>query len=345
MEYLCNQQKGTLVPAHEDITPLHLAAKHEYLELVEKILDLLDTPYDDQGALNVLSAIVSMTQHGEMPLSQAASGSTKRLRDIENVLRNRVSTNIERFPTFFCPQPTTNHKPLSDLAEVVLELAAHFLRKIPDRTLSLNMDALSSKDEWYSLHLAVYHQCAIVVWWLLSYGGYLNKEDINNAIDIVKQQRREDSENKPIEMIGDLLSSPPPILTRREGRDDHLLPDFQFEPQDYKSLEEIIFDFHLDEDSYIGFQMKRRPVNDIIHNEGPRKIMRVNKYRNLNVLKDTLGTAQLVPRVRTGKKGIGRPGEKREPQSQSVQREVLETPDPGMMKKPELSLLTMRAQK
>lgn len=318
MKYLLNEENGTLGLANGDIAPLHLAVKHGHLNLSEYLLNWLETAHSSRDDSIILNTILTETKKNETLICLAASGSTEKHRDIESLLWRRLRESIEQYSDFF------SHT-RSKLPGRVLELAAryetpreesylrNFLSKIPARP----QDALGPKDKSNSLHLAVYHQCAMVVWWLLSNGGYLNENDINRAIDITQTWKNKDIKG---DVIRDLLSNPPPILKRRARRDDHHLPDFQFDHRDHESSWGMIIDFHVGEDR-TGFQCMRRPVVDIIYNEGPQEIMKMNKYRELDELKAALGEAEIEAKCPNEKEDASQSVVIRGPESERARRE------------------------
>lgn len=283
MKYFLQEKNSTLDPDDEGVTPFHIAVRHGCARLVRYILTWLEEP--PRNGSNILKIILAITKEGETPLSLAASGSTEKHRNIETHLWTSLNKTIHGTRGFF-------GIPCSEVSNHVLELAAQyeapreekylhgFLQMIPEDQPpeSLGLGFLGPKHKWNTLYLAIYHQFAVVVWWLLSNGGYMNENDIRVGIEIIKKRNKE---NKVIE---ELLSNPPPILKRRARMDDHRVLDFQFQKQDQNSPEGIVVGFHVKDDQ-IGFQLKRRPINNIIYNDGPQKIIMENKYSSLDYLK------------------------------------------------------------
>lgn len=307
-----DNRKNKLPFAEKRITPFHLAIRYSNLEMVEKILSWVDDEPKEEGEsplatnfpqnidktshelTSVLKTILQATDDGDTPVSLAASGHTGTHRDIEEILWKRLSNSVKKNPWFFA-------HPLAPEAELVLELAAQyetpreefylrkFLQGMPQR-----VEYKNPKDLHNTLQLAVYHQCPTVVWWLLSNGGYLSENDMRAALELSSRVRID-----PFgAIIHELLTDPPPVLKRRARRDDHRPPTFQHARQEYDTPDGTVLDLY-QEDQQVTFQIRRRPLHEIIYQDGPQKIMNATQYSNLAALKDVVSGLDRVADVKS----------------------------------------------
>lgn len=283
-----------------NVTILHLAVKHKYTGLVLTILERLthmrsavtqiknDFPHPTKHHDPWLSAILQATENDETPLSLAAFGGTDAHRDIEDHLWKYLQGCIEDPQKFFS-------LPLTEEAQRILEVAAQVEPPREETYLRGVLKGLGTpagcgdppKDD-NTLYLAVYHRCATVIWWLLSNGGYTSEVDIKKCLEISSSLNRTTDRDWLDNIVDDLLRDPPPVQKHRGRRDDHHEPRFATPISHRTEIEGSIVDLAVDDEQEITFSFKYRPISEIVYTDGPQKIMRVTKDRDIRSLKEKL---------------------------------------------------------
>ncbi|KAL2783079.1 hypothetical protein BJX66DRAFT_345275 [Aspergillus keveii] len=154
--------------------------------------------------------------------------------------------------------------------------------------------SISTQSIQNALHLAIYYQRPILVWWLLANGAYLGEKHILRGMDINARIRHHTillptGDPKRKNVIFELLSDPsPPKYVRRLGR--------------------IAI-------CHAGLHLKRRGLSEIICAGGPHQVISINNYHQLSTLKASI-TASNEPtwllRVRNGVWDVMGPNQKLE---------------------------------
>ncbi|KAJ5679666.1 ankyrin [Penicillium macrosclerotiorum] len=315
------------------MSSLHLAAKHKHIDLVRFLIDWLSkmdvteqsnnefgpaipAPQEPQAMApttmmidTIVDAILQVTNHGDTPISLAATGSTGTHRDIEAFLWKTLTDCINKKPDskFF-------ELPLKPEARRALELAAQFEQPREETYLEQFLRKVEScpTNDWFGkstkdynvLKLAVYLELPTVVWWLLSNGGYRSENDLKMGKDILKLSPSSPKEMKSAkDIIHVLLTDPPPISERRPRRDDHHQPTFQFRREMFQTPagkqelnsypEGTVLDLYHDEHQ-VTFHFKHRLLSDLIYETGPNKIMSHSQFRDFSSLKKQLEELCLV---------------------------------------------------
>ncbi|KGO65942.1 hypothetical protein PITC_021430 [Penicillium italicum] len=303
LEQLLLERFCTIAPTQENISPFHLAVKHNHIELVrylvawlggshtahqsvipgtenKKTAVLRDILHEEGG---VLSAIIRKQHDGQTSISLAASGTTEAHRQMERFLWETLDNNIDK-ASFFS-------KPLKDDAKLVLELAAQFEAPGEETYLarflkSISRPSFSEVSGSDAFYLAVYHRLPVVVWWLLSNGWYLSGNHIEKGQQIISTWGQHDPVGN---IIKEILENPPPLRDHQVWRYDEHLPTFQFSSEDHGFLEGTVLDFY-HEKHQCSIQLKRRSMAAIIYDEGPEKIMKPGRYLDLSSLRAVLSS-------------------------------------------------------
>ncbi|KAL2010712.1 hypothetical protein VTN00DRAFT_6519 [Thermoascus crustaceus] len=306
-------------------TWLHVAAGNGRYDVVQSLLKQLamedeqDAPSDIQDAVRTppkvkyLRAIMMKSDSGESPLSLAVRGKYRQVEDVLWGEIRRVGTEIPNFLTSYPEE-----------ANQALELAAQFEKPGEERVLlHLLKHGADTQDpplgaNWTTLQWAVYRRQAVAVWWLLSNGGHLKSEEIENALKIAKSEENSEGGHGPVDQaITELLHNPPQILEKMAHSDDDDPPILQVPSDDddrfsIGALQGTIVDFYRKE-GQIDLQFKQLGVEALIYNLGPQQVMsdaRKLDIRQLPVLKQRVSASwkdkreqSTVPERKTVSKG------------------------------------------
>lgn len=284
------------VAADRRTTPLHLAAAGGHRIAVRCILESLqgvtNSPsYKSKSqaagrsplpGLELIQFIMEENDDGESPIT--LSGKAKS-RGASDILWGEIETFAMTTPNFveFLPM-----KP-----DRLSELAAQFERPGDERILKLLLQQTNKKGlgwnskHWTALHWAVDSSRAVLVWWLLSNGAHLRSEEIQSALQIVKDKSNNGYGISEVDLlIADLLQNPPMISAHAVNEDDYHLPELPTLPDNHREFlehEGIIVDFYCQDES-TDFQYKRRSLREIVYERGPNAIMASTGRYNCNDL-------------------------------------------------------------
>lgn len=295
--------------ADRSTTPLHLAAEGGHRTAVKYILENLqgitNSPsYKPRGSpspgLELIQFIMEENDDGESPIT--LSGKAKS-RGASDILWGEIETFALSTPNFvdFLPM-----KP-----DRLAELAAQFERPGDERILKLLLKETKKTDlswnsqNWTALHWAVDSSRAVLVWWLLSNGAHLRSEEIQSALNIVKDKLSRDNEVSEVDLIiAELLQNPPMISAHAVNEDDYHLPELPTLPENQQGLDQegIIVDFYC-QDEITDFQYKKRSLRELIYEQGPNAIMAsIGPYKcnDLDGLRQRLKVAKKVPALAPG---------------------------------------------
>lgn len=296
--------------ANRGTTALHLAAEGGHRIVVKYILEHLREIMKSPGhetnvraaggsplpSLELVHLVTKEDNDGRSPITLSGKASNRGASDI---LWGEIETFAMTTPNFVESLPMESER--------LLELAAQFETPGDERILKLLLGQTSKKDlgwksrNWTALHWAVYSSRAVLVWWLLSNGAHLRSEEIQAALDIVKEKSNCGHGISEVDLlITDLLQNPPMVSCHAVNEDDYHLPELPALSDDHREFlghEGIIVDFY-PRDETTDFRFKRRNLRDIIYERGPNEIMesigRYN-YNDLEGLKQHLETTQQTP--------------------------------------------------
>ncbi|KAJ5339104.1 ankyrin [Penicillium brevicompactum] len=267
------ESRSGLIPDNRGVTPLHLAVKYARVKMVLSFLYSArsQTPGSLKGILQQ-----TLDDRKDTTISLANAGEHPKHRAIAKLLWRKITEEIH--------QDAVRRKGhfnvvLDEHTTLALELAAQF-DSTREQSLLKSLLCQFTYDPRVGtdvLSLAIYCQLPKVVWWIISHGAYVHDRDIKNAHSIFNGFNFSvGSRNiERWQQIQKLLENPPP-LSRFGTRDDDLpLPEIESRPDDYDSFPwGTIMDFlHSDGSTNITFKMKRRSLKDIIHIQGPQRIM------------------------------------------------------------------------
>ena len=264
--FVPRDSRGGLNPDHQGVTPLHIAVKHARVEMVKSFLS--PTP---STAANLLKGILQQTldERKETTISLATAGEKPEHREITKLLWQ----DIKRYTEMIRPSKGD----LDEQIALALELAARFEPPKEEVELKALFDQIEHNNniETDVLSLAIYHKLPKVVWWLLSNGAYINERNIKNGNSMLDTLSKNSADDKRCQAIKALLENPPPLNKSGTRGGDSLLPEIESSPDDYKEFPQgTIVDFsHAEGSTEITFQLKRRPLTEIIHKSGPQSIM------------------------------------------------------------------------
>jgi ankyrin repeat protein len=288
MKRCLGSKMDILAPARGGITPLHLAATHGHVDLLQYLLTYLSEPgprTETQG-VNTLDAILMATEEGRTVLDCAFLGGARKRKHIERIIWRQVHQFIyEQRDGFFRSQPSK--------ATRVLELAArhafsgkekYLLRcfeMMPVRTGSPPVSELGLEYGRNALHWAIYHQQPTVLWWLLAnrehsrdgdmlHGTYIN-DRVGNGLTTADEQ----SLNR---LIGELLLEPPPVIKPSVPGGDDTIPPFIDVSGVYIYEQATVIDFYA-RDPHICF--KACQMFSIIYGKGASEIMSDDGLRTM----------------------------------------------------------------
>ncbi|KAB8236677.1 uncharacterized protein BDW43DRAFT_308355 [Aspergillus alliaceus] len=272
--------------ADRGMTALHLAAAGGHSGAVKYILEILrsrkngrmhQTGFPGSSALasppglELARCVMEENDDHESPISLAGKS---RNREVKKILWGEIETFVLTTREFLEFLPVN--------LERFMELAAQFERPGNERILTLllqqtsNRNPVCSSSRWTALHWAVYCSRAVLVWWLLSNGAHLRSEEIQTALDIIKDKPDRGYATSQVDLlIADLLKNPPVIMAPAVHEDDyHIpeLPEFTDDAGEFRDLEGVIADFYCDEEA-VDFQVKKRKLSEIIYERGPASIM------------------------------------------------------------------------
>ncbi|CAG8386927.1 unnamed protein product [Penicillium salamii] len=312
MKYLLLDQGCSFTSDPSGISPFHIAVKYNQVDLVQKLILWLDKPATDDGSASSIEpedfalreihgtengasrAILKKQNDGHTSISLAASGRYENHRRLELLLWDTLDRSIKQNKIFAPGQE------LDEEAHLILELAAQF--DDPGTEIHLRaylncmMQTEAAPAEDTTLRLAVHCQLPVVVWWLLSNGGYRSGNHIEDAQCLVAEWDKRDEHGRYTqihirddikEIMNEVLENPPPLLKQEAWRYEEKPPEFQHKKEKFSSLKGTVIDF-FHEGHMASFQLKRRPISAIIYEEGPQKIMEPGKYGDLKSIKDKL---------------------------------------------------------
>ncbi|GAW19402.1 hypothetical protein ANO14919_088880 [Xylariales sp. No.14919] len=270
-----NHDNGVLQWNREGNTWLHVAADSGALEIVRLLLTKVAEERDKPAEWANAEAIVKRNIRGDSPLTISIERGHDGVRELFwSKLKQLGNTKAD----FVNTNPT--------VANWVLELLAQYERPGHERIL---MELLQ---KWYgeanlgpddtALHWAVLRRKVLVVWWLLSKGGYSTGE-IGSALELVLEDI-----TGVCDVIRELLLHPPPLLEHVPNPNKvHTATSGSFDDITLNSLGhivDIVFDGKSVKIPYI-----RPRVGDIIAEAGLESLMKsaqddLGQYE-LNVLR------------------------------------------------------------
>ncbi|KAF7594592.1 hypothetical protein BBP40_008859 [Aspergillus hancockii] len=286
--------------AHRGMTALHLAAAGGHHKAVKTILEVLRSRKNGKmhhaGASGpsapslppgseLARCIMAENDDHESALSLAGKS---RQREARKILWGEIETFAMATHDFLEFLPVN--------LERFMELTAQFERPGNERILKLllqrasDWNSVGASGEWTALHWAVYCSRAVLVWWLLSNGAHLRSDEIQIALEIIKNKSARGLGTSQIDsLIANLLRNPPIIMAPAVHEDDYHLPELPEYAEDWEFLDDegVIADFYCDEDA-VDFQMKKRRLREIIYERGPTDIMASTGKDNFNDLQDLM---------------------------------------------------------
>ncbi|KAI8965046.1 hypothetical protein F5Y11DRAFT_314485 [Daldinia sp. FL1419] len=256
-------------------TLLHIAINDADKEVAQYLLQIIPEQSDR------VEAIIRENNQGESPLTLSI---TRKYKSLEALFWD----TIRQFGTTDRSFMETN----PEKASRILEFAAQY--ETPGNEVVLNnllrywhpnLQVKNGRD-FTTLHLAVYCSQIIVVWWLLSKGGY--SDYVESALKLLPDQY----ENNSVEShIKGLLQHPPPILDQvaNPNNDRITLPPILLDKDNPTlNIQGNIIDIY-SKDDVISIPYTKSTIGDIVYREGPKSLMaEARKNLDLNTLKSKL---------------------------------------------------------
>lgn len=273
-----------LAVAEGQITALHVAAVNHSVRTVEILLSMITDP------LTRAEAIISRNSYGESPLSISIQQKHKGQQELFWKEFRRLETTGR---SFMDSHRVLGTKVLEQLAkyeipgheDVLKELLQKWFRDEPPR----------NHQDFTTLHWAVYRSQAVVVWWLLSKGGYSSGYTIENALNLVPSPKY--AHNDARYYIRELLLHPPQLIDQvANPNTEHITskPALMDDSNPSLSLQGNIVDIYTAGET-ISIPYTKASVRDIIYEKGPEYLMKNSgenwEENSLDELKRTLERA------------------------------------------------------
>ncbi|KAL7655921.1 hypothetical protein ACMYSQ_005056 [Aspergillus niger] len=267
-------------------TPLDLAAEGGHIMTVQKLLPTNNnkdssTPASNEQRFLESTKLIDMilTRDGNQDNAITLAGKSNH-REICDILwaelSNRISENKSAFDNFSGDK--------KHLVEIAAQYGTPGKEEIVKTILQHNKAPEEDQKHWTTLHWVIFESRVVPTWWLLSNGAHLKSSEISMAQDILTKKSKDDStrtDESTRNLMGELLKNPPMVKDPPPPTNDtYHVPQFPVwtgeKPKALKS-ESIIVDFHCRDDG-VDFQLKRRPMKDVIYevNKGPNGIMKEN---------------------------------------------------------------------
>ncbi|KAJ8127801.1 hypothetical protein O1611_g5834 [Lasiodiplodia mahajangana] len=277
----------------EGSTWLHIASGNGSVQAVEFLLDTIAKTPDQVASWVAAGAIIKQNSRGDSPLTLSLNRPQD---EIQNLFWKKIR-QLRDTDTAFIDM-------YSVAADRILELLARYekagyediLKEFLQRWYSEEAKGLELNT---ALHWAVQRRKVIVVWWLLSKGGY-SSDAIQSAQKLVPGPY---GENDACSHIRDLLLRPPPILDHTPNPNKEHAPAFQVgieksaDPALMSSLGNIV-DIMVSDGKSIRIRYAEPTIHDIIYGVGIESVMKKAKddlgQRDLNALRGSL--MQIAPK-------------------------------------------------
>ncbi|KAF4958663.1 hypothetical protein FGADI_2211 [Fusarium gaditjirri] len=274
-------------------TALHLAVVNGTPDTAQTLLKLVQQQKD---SIAKVEAILELDDLEESPLSLAVTRRSGAHKDLASIFWNELAAlGTAQYRDF---QLKTEH------VSGVLETLARYERPGREDILknALKQRALPGSlsipehDSWSSLDWAVRCQKPVVVWWLLSKGGYSSSSAINSAKNVANKMSST-MEN----LIQELLESPPPMLEYIPNPNDDRPPALPKRTEDTKSLSAqiTVIDIH-EQGAAITAKYAKGTVDEMIYGDGagPSAVAQKDHkslgLRDLEMLKSRVRAAECM---------------------------------------------------
>ncbi|GFF54269.1 hypothetical protein IFM58399_09785 [Aspergillus lentulus] len=266
------------------ITALNVATAHGHLDTARALLEIIarDSPNADEASCAKARAIIHWNGRRESPLTLSIS---RKHKDLEKLFFSELKALGEVSGT------TLDSIKESELLEILAEWEKPGRESLLKHLLQHWLPAPSNTDVryWSALHWAVHGSAAVVVWWLLSKGGYRSGDAIR------------DCQKDPLvkadaigQIIQNLLRNPPPQMYEIANPVDDERP-FPPRPMDWENQRPDLHGFVMTVYSQNGKTVvpyTRDTLHGIIYSQGPTALSRrveMLEQRDLNILKKKLG--------------------------------------------------------
>ncbi|GES62743.1 Mg2+ transporter protein, CorA-like/Zinc transport protein ZntB [Aspergillus terreus] len=280
---------NTAKEASGGVTALHVAATHGHFDTVRALLQIIANGRRDPDEASAVkaTAIIYWDDRRQSPLTLSISRKHKRLEALffDELKALGLVTG----------EPLDAIK-ASELLEILAEWEKPGRESVLKHLLECWLPAPPQTDvrHWSALHWAVHGSTAVVVWWLLSKGGYRSGDAIRECqrkplvrADAIGMIIQELLRNPPPQMyeIANPVDDEPPLLPRPTDWDDHRL-----------YLDGYIMNVYVHNENTV-VPYTRGTLHGIIYSKGPNALMRgvemrkqrELEQRDLNILKNKLG--------------------------------------------------------
>lgn len=257
-------------------TAIHLAAENEPLSTMEKLLNMPTGASSDNSTSyrRQLQRIVQKDSNGEPAISLAVK---RRRKLIEDFLWKEFEVYGHRL---LAASPSHEEK------EEILEIAAKYERPGEESVvMSFLRQNKTSPEGWTALHWAVSESQPLVVWWLLSKGGYARTKPLEEVRKLQSgTQNSSETRNSTDGIIHGLPHNPPPILPSVPNNDDsEIVQKPYLENYDHPELQGTIVDFYSSGEK-IEMHFNQKSVKDIIYQQGVKSLMEESRRQNFHKL-------------------------------------------------------------
>ncbi|KAI1149342.1 hypothetical protein F4825DRAFT_60163 [Nemania diffusa] len=278
--------------SREGDTWLHIASDNGALRIVELLLDKVTKKPEQTAEWATAEAIMRQDNAGDSALTISID---RRHDELQNLFWTKIRPLRDTGVAFV--------KMYSAAADWILELLARYEKPGHEDILKEFLqgwydEEIKNPELDNALHWAIKRRKVVVVWWLLSKGGYSSRCAIESAQKLVP------GPYKPNEICGyirDLLLHPPPLLDYIPNPNKDHIPSFEVGASTAEDAAlnppGNIVDILSDRKS-IGIRYAQSSIHDIIYGAGPESVMKKAKedlrQRDLNALRNAL--RQMVPK-------------------------------------------------
>lgn len=265
--------------AEGNITALHVAAVNGSVETAQLLLQMISKQSQK------VAAIIQRNSRDESPLTISIS---QRYKDLEAIFWETINQLGSTNKDFMQSDPKE--------AGRILELLAKYEKPGHEVVLKLLLqqwfqDKQVGQQDFTALHWAVHHSQAVVVWWLLSKGGYSSGYVFESALKLVPD-KYEDTDVRS--HIRSLLLHPPPMLPQVANPNDDritLPPTPVNEEGPALKIEGNIVDIYSNGEM-VSIPYTKSSIRGIIYEQGPDSLMKEARenldLRDLDALKRKL---------------------------------------------------------
>lgn len=271
------------------ITALHLASVVGTLETTQCLLEMVAKQSNEAPIQRKVEAILERNNLGESPLTLSIRRDSGAHKDLAGLFWSEIRALGDADRNFQRARPDKAREILETLAQYERPGHEHVLRHLLHEWSEPRRDPRLS-----ALDMAVHDYQAVVIWWLLSKGGYSAGSAMKHAQSSAAQLKG------PVgKLIQKMLEYPPPILDHIANPNDDQSPDLPELREDGRTTAQAskatIVDIYADGRTARAPYMDAT-IWDMIYERGPASVMENPKnldHLDLDKLEEQLRTLQI----------------------------------------------------